>query len=238
MKLHCFLISWLLALIGVAPIVAQQSPTPHILTLFFKPALQQFCEGSACDVLAQLSIPGYANRTILNNKLIAQLTGGIYVTYAGYVTHSDYNGQVSFPLKHPDNEFYVVVTESIKPVLLFSNTVQQLELVENVPAASYSFTLAQENKKPVWIVKKLPVTGYKIPDNALIIFSQPENIFVAEGTFKADQGPNAVLPHLYVAQTTPLSTNAIQFIKSAKFFAPVMKAFGYAPERYADIIAN
>lgn len=239
MKLHCFLISLFVTALYCTPSAfAQQSPTPHIMTLFFKPALKQYCEGPACEVLDNLHIPGHINRVILSQNVMAQIISGIYVTYNGLVSHSDYNGQVSFPLKHADDTVTVIVTESLKPILLFSNTVHHLEFAENSPAAVYSFQLNKQNNNPVWVVKKSEITGRTIPENALIIFAQPSHIIIAEGTFKADAGPNAILPHIYVTENTPLSVNAIQFIKLSKFFAPVVKAFGYARERYADIIAN
>jgi len=239
MKLHSSLLSWFVITLYCTPLAfAQQSTTPHIITLFFKPALKQYCQGPACELLGNLHIPGQINRIILSQNIMAQIISGIYVSYAGFVTHSDYNGQVSFPLKYAHDNFTIIVTESIKPVLLFSNTVHHLEFAENTPAVMYSFTEEKRDKKAVWVVKKVAITDHKIPDNALIIFSQPSHIIIAEGIFKADEGPNVILPHIYVAENTPLSVNALQFVKLAKFFAPVVKAFGYAPERYADIIAN
>lgn len=239
MKLHISLISWfVIAFYGTPLAFAQQSATPHIITLFFKPALKQYCEGPACELLENLHIPGQINRIILSQNVMAQIISGIYVTYAGFVTHSDYNGQVSFPLKYAHDNYTLIVTESIKPVLLFSNTVHHLEFAEETPAVMYSFTREKQNKKSVWVVKKVAITDHKIPDTALIIFSQPSHIIIAEGIFSADEGPNVILPHIYVTDNTPLSVNALQFVKLAKFFAPVTKAFGYARERYADIIAN
>ena len=241
MKLHCFLISWFVITIYCTPLaLAQQSSAPHIITLFFKPALKQYCQGGACDLLEHMHIPGYLNRVILNQKLMAKIVSGIYVSHAGLVAHSDSNGQVAFPLIHPDDSFTIAITDSIKPILLFSNTVHHLETIENNPAVFYTFTRTKvEKAPPVWVVKKIdPPAGHKIPDDALVIFSQPEHIIVAEGTFHADEGQNAILPSIYINDSTPLSVNALQFIKINKFFAPIQKAYSYARDRYADVIAN
>lgn len=245
MKLHCFLIVWFIITFYCIPMInAEQSSAPHIVTFFFKPALVQFCDSTAChETLNHLvTIPGHINRTILNQKLLSPLISGIYVTYAGLITCSDFNGQVSFPIQQINDTFTLVVTDAIKPVLLFGNTVNHLEFVENNPAQIYRFTRTHgiDKQTPtLWNVRKIerPVNN-RLPENAIVIVAHPSHIVIIEGTSHADEGPNIILPHIYVTDTMTLSTNALQFLKVVKFFAPVIKTFGYARERYADIIVN
>jgi hypothetical protein len=218
-----------------------EAQAPHILTFFFKPLLAQKTQAISPEFYNKfLKTPGNISRAFITQWVIAPLVYGIFVTYRGLVTHSDFNGQISFPLRQEPETVTMVVTGGIKPVLLFSNTVHHLELVEDFPADFYQFSRRKDelHKTVLWDVRKIKPKNRRIPDDALVVIAPPSQIVVIEGKFSADQSPNFILPNIYVSDAITMSSDALQFLKVAKFFEPVHKAFGYAPDRYATIMTN
>lgn len=240
MKLRVSIIAYCIITWYPVCLAQPEAPAPHMLTFFFKPLTTPKTKAINPEAYQRfLKTPGNISRAFITQEIIAPLVYGIFVTYRGLVAHSDFNGQVSFPLRTDPETLTLVITENIKPILLFSNTVHHLEVAEDTPTAFYQYTRTKNDKNITWEVKKTPAPKKnRIPDDALVIVAQPTDIMIIEGKFIADQSPHYILPTIYVSNSMALDTNAFQFLKVAKFFEPVHKAFARAPDRYATIMTN
>lgn len=216
----CILACFMAALQTTASANPDGGKLGAILTFFFKPTLKQESQDFS---------PTFSR------------IHGIYVIYHGMVTHSDFNGQVIFPLQQMSDTLQVIVTNAIRPVLLFGNTVHHLELEADHPAAFYTYhrTVDEEEKTYRWEIKKNQTPPKKhIPDDALVIIAKPSDIIMHEGLFITEKSANVILPPLSVVDTLLTTDLAFQFLKVAKFFEPVHKAWSFAPDRYATLITN
>jgi hypothetical protein len=242
-RLHYFHASVWIFLQGVCiQAFSQQAYVPYSITFFFRPASTIEGQKPSADELGSLfSTPGGTARMMLEYYTRSPLIQGIYVTYTGLVTASDINGQVSFPQRHTSNTVTIVVTQALRPVIIYANTVDHMQAKEGYDAAFYQCTRKKdpELNKMVWDVQKTANPPKNIiPGEALVILARPEQILIREGKTITNNDPNYFLPHVYVKESITSSENAIQFVRSAKFFAPVLKIFSYANDRYASMMSS
>jgi len=222
------------------------NPAPHIIEFFFKPKIQDSALTTPAHTQESLnqflSTPGKMNRALLRKQLeSSHIIQGIYVLYSGLVTHSDANGQVTFPRRQVEETVTLVVTNGIVPVFLFGNTIHHLEVRENAPADFYTLTRThdEKSKQSTWNVTKIqPPAKNKIPDQAIIIIAKPKQIDMMEGISITGSSANFILPDVYVKGEITLPTNVLSLLKYNKFFSPVLKSFVYTPDRYASQIIN
>ena len=196
---------------------APDSAAPHLLALFFKPA------------------------TISDNQHLDAASDGIYVLYHGMIKATDFNGQATFPLKGSLGTLTVIVTEAIKPIIVFGNTTHHLETVEGVPSRWYEYRHSTGPEGVTWLMSLMaPPANNRIPDDALVIIAQPDGIIIDEHHTQILHQPttslNLVVPTFLVADTMNRSLIALQFLKVAKFFAPVRESWSYTPISDATII--
>jgi|GEM_PF-2505489 len=245
MKSSPFIVACFIAALYTKPLVAQQTPaTPHLVSFFFKPYLGEDTETSPALTLQDvLNTPGSLSRALLYSPIRYSTVQGIYVTYQGIVTQSDFNGQVTFPLQTTVDtlHLFVIPAEQLKPILIFGNTVDHLEVLEPQAAKFYRYTRTKDDKKKkyTWHTQAIRVPkNHRIPDNALIIMASPSQIVIEEGTHTTDITENFILPAIYVKNAITIDENALQFLRTTKFFKPVRQAFGFARERYASKIVS
>ncbi|MFA6066108.1 MAG: hypothetical protein WC707_02915 [Candidatus Babeliaceae bacterium] len=211
----------------------QKTITPHIITIFIKPSDTM---PTNTPVDKKLNKPGTINRTIIKHHLKTFHNKGVYATYAGFVTHSDNNGQIIFPRKHEKNEMIYVLTQKIKPVILQGNTVNYFIATPQADVAYFKAEqLFDEHKKIYyWHVAQQPVPDNRIiPPLSLHFFVKPEHMVIPEGDFVADNNPNLLLPTVYTTKDITIGTNSLLFLKISKFFSPIKFAYNYTTERYA-----
>jgi hypothetical protein len=149
---------------------------------------------------------------------------GILVTYSGYVTTSDYNGEVIFPRKHQKSAVDIIVTPELAPVALFENTVHHWELIPGVPAAMYSCEQKYNEKteQHYWETKEMNLPAdRKIPLASLVIIAKPKNIVIPSGVTPARETANLVLPPIYVIKGINIVANSTYMLTIRHLFKPL-----------------
>jgi hypothetical protein len=167
------------------------------------------------DALATHTING-----IINHVPIA----GIFATYAGFITTSDYNGEVIFPRKHTKPVVDIIITTEIIPVALFENTIDHWRLAKGVHAEMYRFTehYNKETDEYFWQSERIDLPAdKKIPLSAMIIIAKPNNIFIPSETAPTIKSANLVLPTLYVEKGINIVLNSTYILHIRHLFKPV-----------------
>jgi hypothetical protein len=185
--------------------------------------------------------PGKISRWGLKQLLAIPLsTLGIIGAYAGYCAVSNTIGQLTFPRKHAKDELMVLITQKIKPVIIRGQTVRNFIITPGASAQWYLFTREPADASitvPSWTVKQYThAESERIPADALIIFAKPEDISVPTSPIATIGGTSLLLPTLLVTKQYRVEPNALQFLKVAKYFAPVKHSYRYLPNRFATNI--
>jgi hypothetical protein len=200
-------ISFILFLIGscitLAMLHGQAAPTPHVISFFMVPC----ASNPACakkfpaDKLPEINSHTDMNDMILHRHLTSPLVQGIYVNYVGFITYTDYQGEILLPNKESDNSLQVVVTNQIYPVMFQGNTVHHFEIPQAVDAAFYQYNLKhdEKHKKWYWNITQLErPKNSQIDNHALIIMAKPQDIEIIPGTHESVPGPNFIVPDIFV----------------------------------------
>lgn len=226
----------LILLTITAAVSAQVAPTPHVISFFMVPC----ASNPACakkfptEKLPDL-VTSYTgvNSMILKRHLTSPLVQGIYVNYKGYITYSDYQGEVLLPNKQSGDSLTVVVTSQIYPVLFQGNTVHHFEIPQEVDAAFYQYNLKHDakNKKSFWNITQLerPATS-RIDTDAVIIMAKPKDIQITPGTHEAIAGPHFILPDVFVHTAIDNPFCVLKFLKINRFFQPLMIEKKFEPQ--------
>ncbi len=222
--------NWLMvSLLGwLYPIWPLFTSTPHTISFFMVPcALNSSCAKKFSiknlnDIVGTHTDVAHA---ILKRHLASPLVQGIYVTYLGYITYTDYNGEILLPNKESSNSLNVVVTNQIYPVLMRGLTVHHFEIPQETEALFYTYALKQNNKNKNWYWNVIPQQQperHNIPLNALIILADPNDIEIQSGTFPASSGPHFILPDLFVQGHIDTPFCVLKFLKINRFFEPLI----------------
>lgn len=178
-----------------------------------------------CDkILSTIRQPGKMPYKCLRNHLDNGMQEGIFSSYWGYLTVSDFMGQVRFPRKQPDEKLKLLITERIVPMLMIGNTIHHWQLDPTVDASLYTLERIQdaENKKFYWNVARstLPVDN-RVHLDTIIIFAKPKDICVLTGQFETTDNPQLVLPDIYAKKTLNTISPALWILKMRQFYGPI-----------------
>lgn len=217
----------------------------HTITLFMKPyeeleTLPEFQTTEAQEKLFQ--DPFFLSRRFLEGKFnYATDPRGVYVLYAGYVDRVDFNHQVIFPRLTEQDELDIIITRKVFPITPeFKNTVSYFSRIENKPIAYYHIKRHTDPQThfSYWETTKLETPKDKtISPLALVIFAEPDAVYVPTKPIVATGGPNLVLPPIYATPKLNKDYTALSFIKMSPYFAPVEKVVNVAPpKRYGQMI--
>jgi hypothetical protein len=163
-----------------------------------------------------------AGKTLKDYKDLA--LSGFACIYGGYLDWSDKDGLISFPLRHATPKVYVVVTPRIELVNIKENTFSHRKFVPGQPAIIYVCERKTDAKNNLyWHVttEKIP-TSLIINPLALVIISQPNNIFINQGDFICTDGGQMVLPPFYVVGDND-NKAAAYALSITRFFEPIKK---------------
>lgn len=192
------------------------------------------------SILYKIESPSRLNRMLLKAQLRRQSVEGLYATYRGWYTVSDYLGRITFPRKTADPKLTLIITRGIEPILLQENLVHHFIIDDVEPADAYSFVYDDTTKdNPVWHVSRQPIPqNHVVPSDAIVLFTKPEHIDIPTGTFPAIKGQNLILPTIYArGQLTP-NINALHFADINRFFSPIEYAWRFGKARYAVMVAE
>jgi hypothetical protein len=188
------------------------------ITFFFKstPDIQKISQ--------KIRKPGKLAQHTVHGIIQHIPVAGILVTYAGYVTASNYNGEVVVPRKHQKAEVIILITPEMTPIALFENTILHWQLVPGMPARMYSCQLKHNEKTGdyYWNTQEVPLPADKIiPLSAMIIVADPKNITVKTGQTVTNETANLVLPDIFVEKGINIVKNDSYMLTVRHLFKPV-----------------
>ena len=173
------------------------------------------------DKFAKKMLKGLVPSTVVPSS-----PSGIMMIYGGYVSYTDFNGLVNFPLRHEGKQIDIVFTPSIDLQRLYKDTysgifisqksISELKFAASILPEKYSFTQKPlEEKNPGaslekksepsgivmgnWAVSKSTVgMDTLLPPESVIVLVNPKNVFVPLGNATAMVQPHTVLPDMYL----------------------------------------
>jgi len=157
-------------------------------------------------------------------KQNSSLNQDVFCTYHGYKTVSDNNGQVAFPLKTQDPQFYLLITDQAQPVFMLHNTLSHWKVPAEKPYELFSVSRLydEETKIHFWSIEKTKLTqDGQIPFNTITIVADSKSFYVPTGISITTESQHYVLPTLYIKNETNLPLSALQFLENCEFFAPL-----------------
>jgi len=215
-------------------LIGQNSFCDAVITLFFRdyPAVQ---EDHAQTLHATLGSSKKFARHQIEKIAEHNLRAGIFATYAGYVHASDVKGQLTFPRKHTQPFLYVIVTSKIVPILMIQNTIHHWEIAPGAPYAVYTFERKkdEETKHYFWDVQQLPALKDKvIPLESLVIFAQPDHLYIPTGITLTKNNPNLILPDIYVKKGFNLIKNSLYVLNINQYLGQTNRHYQTKPTSY------
>ena len=194
----------------------------HVITFFIEKYPYSTTPKEHASLIKKLIKPGKIAKNHLHYLTRDRGMGGIFCSYAGYITTSNKVGQIIFPLKQDTPKFSLIITNNITPMLMAGNTIHHWNIAHNAPLDLYTIHQKQDDETYLtyWNVKKQdsPPQNNIIPASAIIIFAKPKNIFVPEGITLAIEGPNYILPPIYAKKGLNISNNALFVLSGRQFF--------------------
>lgn len=189
-------------------ILTLHSKTPHsiVLRLLEYPFLQDIKAITSDHEIEMVIKPKnkgeQANHLRKNKYQKSSISlGGIPIIYYGYITHTRSDGIVMFPKMHTDQEMFLLVSNNIRPVFMLRNTVHHLEIEKNSPHSFFKIEKKYDNQTEtyLWIItkEKLPENN-QIPLETIIIFTEPETLYIPEGASITHETGQTILPPFYV----------------------------------------
>jgi hypothetical protein len=157
-------------------------------------------------------------------KQNTSLNQDVFCTYYGYKTVSDNNGQVVFPLKTQDSNFYLLITDQAEPVFMLHNTLSHWKVPAGKPYELFSVSRLydEETKTHFWSIEQTQLTqDGQIPFNTITIVADSKSFYIPTGISITTESQHYVLPTLYIKNETKLPLSALQFLENCEFFAPL-----------------
>ena len=207
------------------------------MTLFFK----QEPLTDAEKINEKLKKPGKIAKYTAKGMMKASPIEGFIATYGGYVTASDYNGELSFPRKHQKNVVDILITPEVVPVPLFENTIQNLNRVAGSPATMYRCELIHNDQKGeyYWQTSEIPLPQeLAIPIAAIVIIAKPKNLRMERGKTAAHESGNFVLPTIFVKKGITTIDNSLYMLTIRHLFKPVKEEENREPLKILTQIAD
>lgn len=192
-------------------------PFSHIITFFIEEI--PIDSKDAIKFTQTINTPGKIASKITQSYLQTDHPS-IFATYGGYLTISDFNGQITFPRMQQKEELTLIITENIKPVFMIGNTIHHWELLP-IPTQIYSVTRKQDPKTKLfyWDVepeKSLP--NNIIPLTSIVLFAKPKNIIVPIGITVTTDSPQLVLPPIYAKKNINILSPTLNILNIREFF--------------------
>jgi hypothetical protein len=188
------------------------------ISFFFKPFVD--VEKTVQDVTDPQNIVHHKVHGILNHVPI----NGIMVTYGGFITASNYDGEVIVPRKHQRPALLICVTPEMTPIALFENTILHWDLIPGVPAKMYSCDRRYDTKKELfyWDIQEIPLPkNHELPLATMVIVAHPHNVVIKEGKTPTVETANLVLPDIYVKKGINVIKNDTYMISIRHLFKPI-----------------
>ena len=170
------------------------------------------------------AIPGYMGYKSLKNY-IPTYNEGIACLYAGAINFSDSNGLVRLMRSDIKNNYYLIVTDDLKPIFSVPWVIDKWECKKE-NSAWYTITEVTDEltKTKLWKVEK---SKYEetVPKFSIIIFAPKDKIYVPEGFSIAETGQQILLPTIYHKLKNYEASDSLKVLYIKQFFSPIKKLF-------------
>jgi len=168
-----------------------------------------------------------AANQILQANLRSVPIGGIFATYAGFLTASGpSDGKIIFLRKHKKELFDIIISPQINPVILHSRTVHHWQLNKPQPgkpatARAYQIERIKDEETGLYYwstaIVPLPDNGI-VPLLSLVIFAKPDEVYIPQGfTFTTDN-PQLILPDVYITKKIDVAEASVGVLNIMHFF--------------------
>lgn len=188
----------------------------------------------------KLKQPGYLYKKIVKHQRIDTGVRGIMGIYLGFVSLTDYDGQMNFPRKQQKPEINLLITRAIKPVyMLAPETVNNWMLDPHAPAQMYQFTLKEDKETDLYYIKAKKVDTPKdnmISLDTIILIADPKNVYIPEGATITHNSPNLLLPNVYIRKNFNFSYNALYTLSIKQYFEKINQEYKQEDQSIAMII--
>jgi len=193
----------------------------------------------------KITNPEKLNRKMLKANLRAKVIpslSGFLGTYAGYISYSNENGILTFPIRHtPTSKIYLLIASELDLNFIRSNTLSCLTTDTNSAELYLYERKKDKNEALYWDVKKINITeNQKVNDLTVAILAKPKNIFIAEGQFKTTENANLILPNnIYVINHDENAEKIMNFLDIQRYFEEIRIEKQKTSETYnQEIIVN
>lgn len=207
-----------------------------LITVFLKPYPELITQEKAAHTAEKIAKPGYASKTVIKSLIDKNLISGIFATYAGYITQSDADGQISFPRETVSPIVYLVTTPRITPMNINDTTIHHWDFEEKTPISMHKM---ERKKDPTTGAVFWHVTEQSVPENqvvpmaSILIFAKPKYIHIPQGITLTKDTPNLHLPDIYVKPGINKLGNALYVLHIRHFFGPMKRALKKEKKHYA-----
>lgn len=201
----------LLLLLTGAKNVTAKGYSPHMVTFFFK------------------NYPTIEKNSFKKVPLKKQNPrAGIVVSYFGFMTTSDKAGEIMFPRRHQSPDFSLLVCDNPEPVFMLQNTIHHWQVKKNAKYAFYTIKRERDSRTKLffWKVKKSDLPKDKhLEVNTMVVFSDPEALYIPEGITVTNDTPQLFLPPIYAKPNHSAAKNALAALEIRAFFDPISRIY-------------
>ncbi len=162
---------------------------------------------------------------------------GIFATYGGYLNLSDRIGQITFPLKHQAPFIDLIVTKQIVPVTKMNKIIDHWEVPPGEESAVYHIQRREDPETKLSyldISKKDSPSDGILPLRSIIIFADPQAVYVPLGVVLTQKNANMLLPTIYIRPKFPFVESATEALAIRKFFETPQLLYQMIPYGYAQ----
>jgi len=198
----------------------------NMISLFVRPFPRKK-EVTFEKLLAKTQMHGKISYKILKETLRKHTHSGVLASYFGYVTPSNFNGQIVFPRKHQKDLVKLLITPMVTPIMMIGATVHHWESLPSLPARLYVVERKQDEatQEYYWNAQEEQIPENKhISIETIVLFADPKNILVPTGVTLTAKSPHLILPDIYVRKNTNIAVEALRVLKIKHFFMPVLSS--------------
>lgn len=224
-------------------VAIRKKDSPHLLTVYLSPTVAEPIVDIENRTIKDLTETEKVIKALLKTNLRVRPTGGVFVTYLGFVDVLNVDDFALFPLKHADNEVTVIIVKRMYPIITQGQTVERFIRKKTEPVAYYKMKRIKDEQTAdiYWETKKIETPkDLAIPPHAVVICAKPDEIFIPEGLTTATPGPHLYLPEIF---PTPyfkrgMHADVMSFIKVSPYFESVHRARRIQKDRFAEMIEH
>ncbi|MDR3645956.1 MAG: hypothetical protein P4L22_00260 [Candidatus Babeliales bacterium] len=234
---YFFLIALLMQSLLQAQDALQNVGATNIISFFLKEYPEKAGINNVDNTIKECNILKNHFQTICQSHNISH-NFAIFSTYAGYLSMSNTNGQISFPRKVINNSINLLVTNKVNPVFMFGSTIAFWE-IQDPNAKMYFLERSQdkETKLFFWETKEKPLPkSNRVPVQTIILFADPKEIYVPVGATITRSSANLLLPDIYVRKNMNNLANILFVLNIKPFFSKTNQIFKEIPIGYESLV--